>query len=134
MRVNERGQSVIEFMFAVILFLGIVFAVMTFAMMMILNEMTFYSTFMAARTVSVGGAGAQTAAAEILPGIVVNTAGGTPEQVMMHGRYDMRDFLTRGGGALTSPFANFLQLETNMAMYRWPTCAPGGDNGLNNCP
>jgi hypothetical protein len=131
---DEGGQSTMEFALILPLFLGIVFAVMTFAMMMILNEMTFYATFMAARTASVGGAGAQTAASEILPGIVVGEVGGTPNTVVMRGRYDMRGFLTGGGGALRSPFADDLQLETSMAMHRWPTCAPGGDNGLNNCP
>jgi hypothetical protein len=131
---NERGQSEVEFAIVLPLFLGIVFAVLTFAMMMILNEMTYYATFIAARVASVGGSGAQIAAAEILPGIEVGEMGGTPDEVSMHGRYRMRGFLTGGGGALKNPFADDLELTTQVALHRWSTCTNEGDNTLTHCP
>ncbi len=123
-----------EFSLILPLFLGVVFTVIAFAMMMILNEMTFYATFMAGRAASVGSGGAQAAASEILPGIRVSEGAGSADTLVMRGSYNMREFLTGGEGALSNPFAGYTMLEADLAMHRWSNCQLGGDNALNYCP
>lgn len=107
----------------------------SFAIMMILGQMNFYSTYVAARTASVGGNHA-VAAREVLPRMQVSAAtneGG--KSFNMIGQYQMYQFLTRGGGALSNPLRNHLNLKSVVTMHRWPTCnSPEnvGDNTLSN--
>ena len=132
---GERGQAVIEFALILPLFLGVLFTVFTFIMLMALSQMTFYTTFMAARAASVEGN--YTAAAEkLMPRIKMASPKYEGSAVTMKGTYEMMPYLTEGGGALASPLRAYLILTSRVTLHKWPNCKSAGNEGDNKiaCP
>ena len=124
----------VEFSLILPFFLGVLFIIYSFVMMMALGPVTFFSTFMAARAASVNSSTYESAASQVMPGIDVDIAlAPSNTQLMARGEYDMRPFLTGGGGALSNPLRNYLTLRSNVEMHKWPTCTGVGDNAID-CP
>ncbi|MFH1652746.1 MAG: TadE family protein [Pseudomonadota bacterium] len=136
---NQKGQVAVEFSLILPLLFGVLFVVVSFAMRLILSEMTLYTAFMAGRVAAVGGE-PQAAATDIMPGFTVtdsppNSSG--PGDFTLRGQYKMMPFLTSGGGALSNPLNAFLDIKSAVAMYRWPVCTTDtdGDNEITTrCP
>ncbi len=128
---DDRGQSVVEFSLILPFFLGILFTIFTFILLMILSQMTFFTTFMAARSAAVHANAAQEAE-ELMPRFsLVETDEETT--LTMRGRHQMMPYLTGGGGALANPLRAHLTLESRVTLHRWPTCTGAGDNAIP-CP
>lgn len=134
----QKGQTAVEFSLILPFFIGVVFVIVSFFLWLIVNQMTFYATYMASRVHAVGGNYKQ-AASEIVPGIyVVAHIPGSPalpndhgQQFDMTGRYTMFDFLNRKSGALLNPIREkILDIKSVVGMESWPVTTGSGDNPI----
>lgn len=129
---ENRGQVAVEFALVLPFFLGFLFVILTFFLMMILGQMTFYTTFMAARAESVNSGLYAEEAQELMPRITKINPTDVGDLVNIEIEHQMLSFLTTGSGALSNPLRNYLKLHSNVALHRWPlaSSADWGDNGL----
>lgn len=132
-RASNRGQAIVEFTIVLTFFLGVLFIVFAFIMLMSMGQMTLYTTFMSARAASVHG-DYKAQADALMPRIEMKPSDGEGT-VTMHGIHTMLPYLTSGGGALANPLQGYLKLESNVTLHEWPECSAGtaGDNPLV-CP
>lgn len=126
---NQRGQSEIEFMLILPFFLAVVFALLTFVMLVFKKQMLTYATFMGGRTAAVHPASkasdeAREAARRVMPGVNLSVdlpstpSGAGP--MTIQGRYWM-DPLARAAekSSLDGGMSSGNNLEVDLQMHHF---------------